>query len=55
MSDALFPDDACPDDGQPVEVRREAGRRRLDRLDAACLAWAGLFAIATGALVLALH
>lgn len=55
MSDTVYPDEACPEEGRPDEKGHEARRRRLDKLDAACLTWAGLFAIATGALVLALH
>jgi hypothetical protein len=45
MSEALDSDEMRP-------ARRP---RRLDRLDAICLAWAGLFAVVTGALALALH
>ncbi len=55
MSDALHPDATYPEAGRPDDTRRELRRRRLDRLDAACLTWAGLFAVATGALVLALR
>ncbi len=50
MSQALQPNEMRPDD-----MRLGRRPRRLDRLDVICLAWAGLFAVATGALALALQ